>query len=108
VLVIAEMTSAIASVVILVPRPERNSAAEPAPRREGRTRRTPTAHGPFRAYPGTPAVWAGGQVRLRERAGTGMAPEEYQRAAAVITACGGALPDGAVPADQPALPGKRK
>ena len=35
-LVIAEMTSAIASVVILVPRLERNSAAEPAPRREGR------------------------------------------------------------------------
>ncbi len=54
------------------------------------------------------ASWADAQVRLRERTGTGMTPEEYQRAAAVITACGGALPDGAVPADQPALPGKRK
>jgi len=54
------------------------------------------------------AAWAGGQVRLRERIGTGMAREEYERAAAVVTGCGGALPDGAVPADQPALPGKRK
>jgi len=54
------------------------------------------------------AAWADGQVRLRERTGTGMAPEEYQRAAAAITACGGALPDGAVRADQPALPDKRK
>jgi hypothetical protein len=53
------------------------------------------------------AAWADGQVRLRERTGTGMAPEEYQRAAAAI-ARGGALPDGAVPADQPALPDKRK
>jgi hypothetical protein len=54
------------------------------------------------------AAWADGQVRLRERTGTGMAAEEYQRAAAAVSACGGALPDGAVPADQPALPGKRK
>ncbi len=54
------------------------------------------------------AAWAGGQVRLRERTGTGMAPEEYQRAAAAITACGATLPDGAVSADPPALPGKRK
>jgi hypothetical protein len=54
------------------------------------------------------AAWAGGQVRLRERTGAGMAPEEYQRAAAAITSCGGALPYGAVPADQPALPDKRK
>ena len=54
------------------------------------------------------AAWAGGQVRLRERTGTGMAPEEYQRAAAVITACGATLPDGAVPADQPAVPDKRR
>jgi hypothetical protein len=54
------------------------------------------------------AAWACGQVRLRERTGTGMAPEEYQRAAAAITACGAALPDRAVPAGQPVLPGKRK
>lgn len=53
------------------------------------------------------AAWAGGQVRLRERTGVGMAAEEYQHAAAAISACGGALPGGAVPADQPALPGKR-
>jgi hypothetical protein len=54
------------------------------------------------------AAWASGQVRLGEQAGAGMAPEEYRRAAAAITACGGALPDAAVPADQPALPDKRK
>jgi hypothetical protein len=54
------------------------------------------------------AAWAGGQVRLGERAGAGMAPQEYQRAAAAITACGATLPDGAVPADQPVLPGTRK
>jgi hypothetical protein len=54
------------------------------------------------------AAWAGGQVRLREQTGVGMAGEEYQRAAAAITACGGGLPDGAVRADQPALPDKRK
>jgi hypothetical protein len=29
------------------------------------------------------AEWAGGQVRLRERGGTGMTREEYERAAAV-------------------------
>ncbi len=29
------------------------------------------------------AEWAGGQVRLRERGGTGMTGEEYERAAAV-------------------------
>jgi hypothetical protein len=54
------------------------------------------------------AAWADGQVRLRERTGVGMAAEEYRRAAAAITACGGGLPDGAVRADQPALPDKRK
>ena len=54
------------------------------------------------------AAWAGGQVRLGERTGAGMAPEEYQRAAAAIIACGGALPDAAVRADQPVLPDKRK
>jgi hypothetical protein len=40
------------------------------------------------------AAWAGGQVRLRERMGVGMAREEYQRAAAALTAggdCGGAV-----------------
>jgi hypothetical protein len=54
------------------------------------------------------AAWADGQVRLRERTGVGMAPEEYQRAAAAITACGGAVPDKDVPADTPVLPGKGK
>ncbi|MGH3238400.1 MAG: hypothetical protein ACRDOH_35115 [Streptosporangiaceae bacterium] len=53
------------------------------------------------------AAWAGGQVRLHERTGLGMAPEEYGRAAAVIAACGGVLPDGAVRADRPASPDKR-
>ncbi len=54
------------------------------------------------------AAWAGGQVRLRERIGTGMAREEYERAAAVVAGCGGTVPDEAVSADPPALPGKRK
>jgi hypothetical protein len=54
------------------------------------------------------AAWADGQVRLREQIGTGMAREEYERAAAVVTGCGGAVPDEAVSADPPALPGKRK
>jgi hypothetical protein len=53
-------------------------------------------------------AWADGQVRLREQIGTGMAREEYERAAAVVTGCGGAVPDEAVSADPPALPGKRK
>ena len=54
------------------------------------------------------AGWAGGQVRLREQTGTGMAREEYERAAAVVAGCGGVVPDEAIPADPPALPGKRK
>lgn len=54
------------------------------------------------------AAWADGQVRLREQTGTGMAAEEYRRAAAAITACGGGLADGAVRADQAALPDKRR
>ncbi len=54
------------------------------------------------------AAWADGQVRLRERIGTGMAREEYERAAAVVTGCGGAVPDEAVSADPPVLAGKRK
>jgi hypothetical protein len=47
-------------------------------------------------------------VRLRERIGTGMAREEYERAAAVVTGGGGAVPDEGIPADPPAWPGKRK
>jgi hypothetical protein len=54
------------------------------------------------------AAWADGQVRLRERIGTGMAREEYERAAAVVTGGGGAVPDEGIPADPPAWPGKRK
>ena len=53
-------------------------------------------------------AWADGQVRLCEWTGMGIAAEEYRRAAAAITAGGGALPDGAVLADQSALPDKRK
>lgn len=54
------------------------------------------------------AAWADGQVRLGERTGIGMTRQEYERAAAAITACGGALPDSAVPAGLPVLPDKRK
>jgi hypothetical protein len=54
------------------------------------------------------AAWAGGQVRLGERTGLGMARQEYERAAAAITGCGGAAPGSAVPAGLPALPDKHK
>ena len=53
------------------------------------------------------AAWAGGQVRLRERIGVGMAREEYDRAAAAVTARGGS-PGGAVAAGLPALPDTHK
>ncbi|MGH3125848.1 MAG: hypothetical protein ACRDND_33140 [Streptosporangiaceae bacterium] len=54
------------------------------------------------------AAWADGQVRLRERIGTGMARQEYERAAAGVAGCRGTVPDEAISADPPALPGKRK
>jgi hypothetical protein len=53
------------------------------------------------------AAWAGGQVRLRERIGVGMAREEYERAAAAVTARGGS-PGDAVAAGLPALPDMHK
>ena len=53
------------------------------------------------------AAWADGQVRLRERIGTGMAREEYERAGAAMTASGG-NPGGAAAACLPALPDMRK
>ncbi len=53
------------------------------------------------------AAWADDQVRLFERTGLGMAPEEYGRVAAAITACGGVLPGGTIRADWPALPDDR-
>jgi hypothetical protein len=46
-------------------------------------------------------------VRLRERIGVGMAREEYDRAAAAVTARGGG-PGGAVAAGLPALPDTHK
>lgn len=54
------------------------------------------------------AAWADGQVRLREQTGTGMAREEYERAAAAAAGCGGPVPDEDVRADRPVLPGMRK
>jgi len=54
------------------------------------------------------AAWAGGQVRLGERAGLGMSRRECQRAAAAITAGGTALPGGAVVAGLPAVPDMHK
>lgn len=51
--------------------------------------------------------WADGQVRLRERAGSGMTREEYERAAAAVIAGGGPVPDAAGAADRPGLPGMR-
>jgi len=54
------------------------------------------------------AAWADGQVRLGERTGIGMTGQEYERAAAAIIACGGALPGSAVLAGPPALPDKHK
>jgi hypothetical protein len=50
------------------------------------------------------AAWAEGQVRLRQRIGVGMAREEYERAAAAMTAG----PGSAVAAGLPALPDMRK
>ena len=47
--------------------------------------------------------WADGQVRLRERTGTGMTCEEYERAAAGLIRD----PDEAVAAAPPVSPGKR-
>jgi hypothetical protein len=54
------------------------------------------------------AVWAGGQVRLGERTGIGMTRQEYERAAAAISACSGALPGSAVPAGLHVLPDKHR
>jgi hypothetical protein len=53
------------------------------------------------------AAWAGGQVRLRERIGVGMAREEYERAAAAMTARRGNR-GGAVAVGPPASPDTHK
>ncbi len=53
------------------------------------------------------AAWADGQVRLRERIGVGMAREEYERAAAAMTARG-ADRSGAVSAGPPTSPDMHK
>jgi hypothetical protein len=50
------------------------------------------------------AEWADGQVRLRERTGTGMAGEEHGRAAAVLAGRGWAAADDLTGPDSPALP----
>ena len=52
--------------------------------------------------------WADGQVRLRERAGIGMAREEYDRAAAVLAGCAGTAADELTGPDVPVLRGLRK